>query len=95
MDEPGSFSGRDNNVFFLQNVQMALQPNQPPIQWIPVAFSAVVRRKGYETDCLHHPLLKLRMSGAIFPRPLCLPGVHTKKLYVVTWLVIYRIRPVE
>jgi hypothetical protein len=45
MDEIGSFPGRYNRLFFLQNVQMALQPNQPPIQWV-----LEVKRPGRDAD---------------------------------------------
>jgi len=35
----GSIPGRGKGFFLLQNVQTALGPTQPPIQWVMAAFS--------------------------------------------------------
>jgi hypothetical protein len=48
-----SSPGRAKNFLFSMLSRLALEPTQPPIQWIPGALSQRVKRQGHEVN--HSP----------------------------------------
>jgi hypothetical protein len=55
----GLIRGRGWEFFFLTTMsRLALEPTQPPSQWVPVTLSPGVKQPGREADA--HPQLVLR-----------------------------------
>jgi len=68
----GSIPGSGKRVFSSQNIRPALEPNQPPLRWVPEVISPGQRWR----DWLQHSVclaMRLRISAAI---PLLPPPGH-------------------
>jgi len=67
LDDRGFESQQELGIFFFTTAsRTALEPTQPPIQWIPGALSLGVKRSGCEADH-SHLVPTSRMHGAIPP----------------------------
>jgi hypothetical protein len=73
----GFDSQRGLGIFlFTAASSMALEPTQPPVQWVPGALSLGAKRPGREA--YHLPLSSAEVKNAwIYPSipPICLHGV--------------------
>jgi hypothetical protein len=53
------------NFFFTTASRPALEPTQPSVQWVPVALSLGVKRRGVKLTTHVHVVPRSRMRGAI------------------------------
>jgi len=53
LDGRGAIPSRDKNISLSHHAQTTLRPTHPPIQWVSVALSPVLKRPELEPD--HSP----------------------------------------
>ena len=67
--------------------RLFLGPTQPPIHWVPMMFSLVLKQLAQTTHL--HPVPKLRMSGVIPPPHwMFLHGMYTDQVYLHCSLIL-------
>jgi hypothetical protein len=69
-----SWQGREIFLFSLTS-RLALQPIQPPVKWVLVAVSPVVKQQGCEMTTHLHLVLRLRMVELYLHSPIHLHGM--------------------
>jgi hypothetical protein len=78
LDDQGFESRRELGIFlFTTASRPALGPTQPPIKWVPGAFSLGIKQPGRETD--HSPPSSAEVKNAwsyTSTHPVCLNGVE-------------------
>jgi hypothetical protein len=72
-------------VLYCTGSRPALGPTQPPIQWVPVAFSPRVKRPGSGADHSHPSSAEVKNDEAVPPHPMRLHCV----LLVVRFTFLY------
>jgi hypothetical protein len=66
LDDQGSILGRGKISFVSVASRLALEPTQPPVQWLAAAVSPRVKRQGREAD--HSSLsTEVKKGGAVPP----------------------------
>ena len=76
----GSNPSRGTRFFFsTKNSDQVVGPTQPPIQWVQVCLSLVVKSLGHEPEHLH--LMPRLMNGAAPPLPLMPSWFTERQLY--------------
>jgi hypothetical protein len=72
------------DFYFFIMLRPALQPCRH-VHWVPGLPSAGIRQLGSEADQSSSLVLRLRMSGAIPPLPICLHGMYRENVTFTLW----------
>jgi hypothetical protein len=68
LDGRGLIPGRGSKLFS-RAFMPALEPTQPPIQWVPITLSRGLKRPGREADHSPPPNAEFKNGGVIPPLP--------------------------